>query len=98
MQTMSGRFSTRGERGAGDPERPCPCKRPLLPAEAKRHRLGERWPSRDCDRDRSFPPGVHCLPLLLLSDFPVSLLLHRPLLPLLDGEPLEDERPDFVPL
>ena len=97
MQTLSGRFSTRGERGAGDPERPRPCERSLLLADAERHRLGERWPSRDCAWDRSLP-FVFLFTLFLLLDFPLSPLLFRPSLPLLDREPLDEERPDFLPL
>ena len=63
MQTLSGRFSTRGERGLGEPERP----RPL---EAFRPREGdllrESLVSRDRDRDLSFH---HLFTVLSFSAF-----------------------------
>ena len=89
MQTFSSRVSTRRERGPGEPER-------LRPRERSRRvdeeRFRELRPSRDWDRDLSFPPFLSCLQCFRL-DFPLSpfLLLDFPLLPC---DPLDDERVD----
>ena len=89
MQTFSGRVSTRGERGPGEPER-------LRPRERSRRvdeeRFRELRPSRDWDLDLSFHPFLNFLHFLLL-DFPLSPFL--PLdFPLLPCDPLDEERVD----
>ena len=81
MQTLSGRVTMRGERAAGEPERPRPRERSRLDDE-DRSRLEERRPSRDWDRDRSFTPFLPFLQLLPVGR-PLSHLLPLPLLPLL---------------
>ena len=85
MQTLSGRFSTRGERGLGEPERP-------RPPEAFRPREGdllrESLVSRDRDRDLSLPPLLPFFPFVLL-DFTLPPFLQFPLLPF---DPLDAER------
>ena len=73
MQTLSGRFSTRGERGAGDPDRPRPCERFLLPEDSERSRLEERRPSRECDRDLSCQPFVCFVTFTLTFNFAVII-------------------------
>ena len=85
MQTLSNRFSTRGERGLGEPERPRPLEE-FRPREGDL--LRESLVSRDRDRDLSFPPLLPFFPFVLL-DFTLQPFLQFPLLPF---DPLDAER------
>ena len=87
MQTLSSRFSTRGERGLGEPERPRPLEE-FRPREGDL--LRESLVSRDRDRDLSFP---YCLPFFpfVLLDFALPPCLPFHLLPF---DPLDAERED----
>ena len=87
MQTLSNLFSTRGERGLGEPERPRP-REAFRPRDVDLFRVS--LVSRGCDRDLSFNPFLPFLPFLPL-DFPLLPFLPFPLLPL---EPLDAERED----
>ena len=85
MQTRSGLFSTRRERGLGEPERPRP-RDALRPREGDL--LRESFESRDRDRDLSLPPFIPFFPFECL-DFALPPFLPFPLLPF---DPLDAER------
>ena len=87
MQTLSNRFSTRGERRLGEPERPRPLEE-FRPREGDL--LRESLVSRDRDRDLSFPPFLQFFPFVLL-DFALPPVLPFPLLPF---DSLDAERED----
>ena len=88
MQTVSTRFSMRSERAAGEPDRPPPRERSRRDDE-DRSRLEERRPSREWDRDQSLPTGF---------SFVTRFTFTFTSFPLLVRDPLDEERPDRLPL